>query len=187
MYATVEVRWFFEGEIPVPGQRWFTAAADAFTEPPRTDYYLRPLSSDSIGVKLRQGRIECKQRVAPPEPMHFTAASSGVVEQWQKWSFELDETADQDITAAAQQWVAVHKARQSIPLEMAEGAAELARVQIADHVWWTLGFEVHGNGERVVREVLHPAVKGLMANKKRPFTFTQEASYGYPQWLLIHH
>ena len=61
MYPTVEVRWFREGAIPGDVQRWFHASKQApLDQPPRTDYYLRLGCDQSLGIKLREGRIERK-------------------------------------------------------------------------------------------------------------------------------
>ena len=63
MFATAEVRWFYEGAVSPEVLEWFEQGELTPEEQPyRVDYYLRLSDRDSLGIKLREGRIEVKQR-----------------------------------------------------------------------------------------------------------------------------
>ncbi|MGD8968471.1 MAG: hypothetical protein PVI07_13255, partial [Anaerolineae bacterium] len=59
--------------------------------PAREDHYLRLSDTYALGIKLRQGRIEAKQRVRRPGVVRFHERVTGIVEHWRKWSFQLAE------------------------------------------------------------------------------------------------
>ncbi|NIV28827.1 MAG: hypothetical protein GWN58_04720, partial [Anaerolineae bacterium] len=64
MYPTLEARWFMRGSIPHEVREWFARGEPApIHEPPRMDHYLRLQRSNALGIKLREGRLEIKQRL----------------------------------------------------------------------------------------------------------------------------
>ncbi|TFG71830.1 MAG: hypothetical protein E4H27_03810, partial [Anaerolineales bacterium] len=62
MQKSIETRWFFQGTVQPEVVRWFTTPL-ALAQPPRIDTYLYSPGTHDLGVKLREGRIEIKQRV----------------------------------------------------------------------------------------------------------------------------
>ena len=61
--STTEVRWFRRGSIPQSVRQWFsTLGRQPEFQPPRLDYYLRLLDGDALGIKIREGKVEVKQR-----------------------------------------------------------------------------------------------------------------------------
>jgi hypothetical protein len=101
------------------------------------DRYLRLPGLDGLGIKLREGRIEIKQRQRkygvlhlpgdtplherPPqrdaqdkelEPGNASAGRAvGQVESWRKWSFGLANRPLARLATPAASWIAVRKAR----------------------------------------------------------------------------
>ena len=62
MFPTIEVKWFFRGAVPSGIWEWICLHGhDWEKQPPRIDNYLQITEGDSLGVKLREGRIEIKQ------------------------------------------------------------------------------------------------------------------------------
>ncbi len=110
MFPTDETRWFFKGAIPTPVTAWFAArGCVSAVQPPRVDYYLRLNDDDSLGIKLREGRIEVKQRTHPGELVRFGKRTAGWLESWRKWGFGL---AEYDASATtSERWLGVWKSR----------------------------------------------------------------------------
>jgi len=201
MYPTVEIRWFYQGKVPTAVFDWFTAIDDELVkEPARTDYYLHPLVHDGMGIKLREGRIEIKQRIQTMQTIQVGQQISGLVEQWQKWSFLLSEQNEFTESIEVSQWIAVRKARQIqsfrsewgkkrptrspvLPME-ADCRIEFTDLLVQDKQWWTLGLESYGDDETAVSTKLLPAIDWIFSSEYTP-QLDNQASFGYPQWLLL--
>jgi hypothetical protein len=204
MFPTAEVRWFTQGAIPSEVLGWFHESGSAFDEQPlRVDYYLRIVESESMGVKLREGRLEIKQRYGKPKIVHFSEHTTGRVEKWRKWSFRLAGTSSvpAGLRASSNLWIGVRKERKlrtylvtgtESVISDCDGKIidhgcgwELAKIGIEGigEAWWSLGFEAFGREVALRDTLLHVAGQNL---KKRaaPF-FELENSYGYPRWLKI--
>ena len=168
------------------------------------DYYLRLSDRDSLGIKLREGRIEVKQRHRQYGLFRFHDRVTGLVEHWRKWSFELSEGAG-NLTSTivpASCWIGVTKRRKlrryrltgnkeivAVPIEEQSGLRcnlELTRIGVDETEWWSLGFEASGDeaDEAAMQGSLLLVVKHVLAADKPP-AFDAKASYGYPKWLEI--
>jgi hypothetical protein len=199
MYPTMEVRWFYQGDLPEAIRSWFHSGAIAPSAPQsREDWYLSLPQTDDLGIKLRQGKIEVKKCMGDRGMRSLAHQAEGWVEQWVKWSFDID--ADQDfpnILLPVNAWVVVQKTRQqmqyrvtaageveAIDLDWAieQGCTlELAELSIWHQPWWSLSFEAFGaidmleqTLERVTRQVLSTFCESEL-----------QAMYscGYPAWL----
>lgn len=199
MFPTAEVRWFYRGDAPPAVLAWFERRQrSAEAQPLRVDHYLA-LDRDSLGVKLREGRIEIKQRVARHGSVRFHERATGLVEAWRKWSFELAGplAAGPDAPLSPQGWIAVRKARRlcryhlggagrlvSAPLDSypAPGCdLELTAVRAGEQTWWTLGFESFG-AETSLYETLRFVAGQILAGGESPGLAVQD-SRSYPAWL----
>ncbi|MFQ5433322.1 MAG: hypothetical protein ACE5FD_00440 [Anaerolineae bacterium] len=200
MYPTIEVRWFYQGEVPTAVFDWFTAVADRLVrEPVRTDHYLQLLTHDGLGIKLREGRIEIKQRLKIVQTVQFEEQISGMIEQWHKWSFLLSEQNSLTESINTSQWIAVEKLRHlqsfqsnqdkkrqtrfsGLPMDF-DCWIELTNLNVQNEKWWTLGLESYGDDETAVNTKLIPAVAWL-GSFVNPPQLDAQASFGYPHWLL---
>jgi len=200
MWPTVEVRWFYRGTIPPAVYNWFHQDGhQAETPLSRTDYYLHLVDGDFLGVKLREGRVEIKQRHHQYGVVQFHGRVAGQVEQWRKWSFPLAE--DNHIIIALKMfapfWTEVHKTRQqrgyqvihknrvvARPTEaMSQQGCnlELTAIRAAGNEWWTLSYEAFGD-EATIQENLLRVAKHLFT-KNTPPNLQAKDSYSYPAWL----
>ena len=195
-FETAEVRWFAPGPIPDAVAAWFDALGPAAAPASRTDRYLVPVSADEPGVKLREGRLEVKQRVRSLGP-EVLGAAEGVVETWRKWGLALAPHAA--APSAASGWVDVEKTRRlrgfaldaggalaPVPPEdqYADGAValELSTLVVEGAAFWSVCLEANGADEaarlgtlrRVGRRVLAAAPEGALPRAR---------SVGYPAWL----
>lgn len=200
MFPTAEVRWFSRGRIPPHIEAWFHQGAGSVErEPGRVDHYLLLAHIDSVGVKLREDRIEIKQRVDQQSLVRFHERVAGLVEQYQKWSFVLGEpdSALARATAAAGSWIPVRKERQLRRYRAADGGRivaltstpspgrgcelELSRVEVAGKTWWTLAFEAFGEPSTLRVDLL--AVARHVFASDGPPALPPHESRGYAAWL----
>jgi hypothetical protein len=167
--------------------------------PCREDHYLRLGDTDALGIKLRQGRVEVKQRVREHGVFRFHERANGVVEHWRKWSFRLAAAhrALSSINASPASWIRVRKERllrtygltsngSVVPLPTPEAhhqacELELTRVEVADQDWWTLAFEAFGD-ESTLQEQLLLVAQHVFAAQEPP-ALNAQASRGYADWL----
>ncbi len=201
MFPTTEVRWFLPGVVPARVWQWFDGPTQRPTaQPSRTDYYLRIADGDGLGIKLREGRIEVKQRQSQQGSVRFGERAVGRVEQWRKWSFPLTET--EHITAVLgdglSSWVGVYKERKvrtfqvtddevvdvSGTMFLAQGCAwEVAQVRLGKTAesWWSVGFEAFGpEAERM--GLLRIVIMYCLDVEDAPL-LALENSCSYPKWL----
>ncbi len=195
MFPTLETRWFYPGPIPPDVLAWYHYGERApEAQPTRIDYYLRLGDNDDLGIKLREGRIEIKQRVEQYGVEHLHERVRGLVEGWRKWSFGVDDLGS---GLGDTSWIAVRKARRlrrylvtdagdviaitGVEITAPGCNVELAELAIHDETWWSLAFEtfgpeatLHATFTHVVRHVLRGnAVPSLDAGH----------SFGYAQWM----
>lgn len=204
MFPTVEVRWFLRGEVPSDILGWFQNQGHAFEDQlPRDDFYLLLEDGESLGIKLREGRIEIKQRHGQPEIAKFGKHTFGWVEHWIKWSFVAHETDNYlaRISELNNWWIGVRKERKLRTYQVLEGGTltgvssseliesgcgwELARINYlrAEDPWWSLGFEAFGKGSNLW-DTLSLVTDSILKFEDAP-VFTVEDSFGYPRWLQI--
>ncbi len=202
MFSTIEVRWFYKGAIPANVLAWFRQGEfEPRRQPPRTDYYLSLPDNDSIGVKIREGAVEVKQRQRQYGIEHFHDRVAGAVEHWQKWIFSLavPNVATTEVNSSAASWIAVQKSRlwgqykitaaaQAIAVSpdsaVTRGCSlELADVNVAGEDCWSFNLEAFGS-EATLRDNLVLVARRVFAKENIP-TFTAANSYSYPQWLRI--
>lgn len=200
MFSTVEARWFYPGSIPGDVLAWYHYGERApEAQPMRIDYYLRLTDHDDLGIKLREGRIEIKQRAEQYGVECLHARVHGLVEGWRKWSFGVNDMGGglSDLTGPRPAWIAIRKARRLRRYQVTDAGdviatataemtpqgchIELAELIIRNEPWWSLAFEtfgpaaaLHATFTHVAQHVLHgDAVPSLDA----------EHSYGYAQWM----
>ena len=145
-------------------------------------------SNKDLGIKLRAGKkIEVKQRQGQGHSTVLKDGIRGLVEQWVKWSFVLDEkAAAPDYSQPVGCWVTVHKWRLTRKFEVKPGdlvvaidanAAKLpdegCNMELAwltawnGQVWWSLGFEAFGQPDTVGKN-LDLVLKQVLADPAFP-------------------
>lgn len=200
MFPTLEVRWFYRGIIPAQVREWFVRGDPApINEPPRVDYYLCLQRTNSLGIKLREGRIEIKQRLRQYGTVRFHRRVTGMIEHWRKWSLPLAATQDgwAEMLVPKSSWIGVRKERMlrgyrcddDRQVVVPQGAyadrgcnLELTSVQVGDRVWWTLAFEAFGV-EPSLRTSLASTMGYILERDGAPYSFDARDSFGYARWL----
>ena len=201
MFPTVEVRWFYRGNIPGEVKAWFQGAGEEVeAQPSRVDAYLRLPENDSLGVKVREGRLEIKQRQEVYGVHRFQAGVGGVVEGWRKWGFPLGDMENKPpwLPGNEDAWIEVHKKRWMRIYTMEGGQVretavgdyltngcgwELAEVGVigVERNWWSVGFEAFGD-EEGLKDILHAVVGHVIEMGKSP-NLEVGNSFGYPGWM----
>jgi hypothetical protein len=167
---------------------------------PRVDHYLCISGGDSSGIKLRDGRIEIKQRLNQHGIFHFGHRDAGFVEHWHKWSLDLAGSSE-NLEIPSCLWIGVRKERllrayrvvdDRTVTEVAVGVGpgsgcnwELATVSIegTEERWWSIGFEAFGK-EAGLWNMMSLVAEHFLSEDEAP-TLRVEDSYGYPRWLQI--
>lgn len=200
MYTTAEVRWFFPGRIPSEVHDWFATAASV-NEPParRIDKYLMLPGVATLGVKLRQQRLEIKLRSFEYGEVQLNERVSGRLERWRKWSLGLgqEDHALSEIMNQANGWLDVHKERMLsryalerkidvVPLDAGDDAnsgchVELTAIEAYGQIWWTIAFESFGE-EYVLGHNLARVSERIFSTGTPPLLPISH-SCSYPQWL----
>lgn len=173
MLPTLEARWFLPGAIPETAAAWFDSLGPDVTPESRTDRYLVPTESNDLGLKVREGRVEAKQRT---RTLRATLAN-GRVEAWRKWSLG---TADAHPEPG---WLGVAKTRRQRHVRIAGRARcslELAALAVGSETWWSVCLEASG-------ETAAARWRALRAGAERwgvgELALPPDASKGYPEWL----
>jgi hypothetical protein len=202
MYATTEVRWFFEGMPPPAAVEWFRGGnREPEVETRRVDHYFRLAGVNTLGIKLREGRIELKQRQRQLGVVRFAERVHGVMEQWHKWSMSLAEsgTSLAAMVLPGRSWIGVEKRRQVRSYNVTDGnevrvveagefprrgcSWELAAIRVAGQSWWTTGLEAFGDEGDTPGDLLR--VAQLLLSDRVPQTLEAKDSFSYPEWLEI--
>ncbi len=198
MFDTTEIRWFLKGRIPFKVGEWFeNCPGEWHAQPQRTDYYYRLREGKSLGIKIRQGRIELKERTSSPEIVHIQRNVIGVIEDWRKWGLELSEELDVENWQhfSGRSWLPVKKSRRLrmyglasdstlISQEFIQGSVcqvELTSVFVQNSMWWSLGLE--SSGVQANRKETFLDVANELLRNVEGFRLLKDDSMSYPEWL----
>jgi hypothetical protein len=198
---TTEVRWFHQGDLLPSWLSWFERFPDpGHEEPVRIDKYLLINDSDGLGIKIRQGRLEIKQRLGSLGVVQISDHVEGLVEYWMKWSFEVAENEDylSYLDLPGSNWTSVHKRRKLRRYQLRENGqvlpvsdtlippdsceVELTEIWSQEQSWWSLAFEAAGEFQSS-QDVLMTISRHLIEIEGAP-KLTAKNSFGYPKWLV---
>jgi len=179
MLPTLEVRWFLPGAVPESVAAWFDALGEAVEAESRTDRYLVPVASDELGLKVREGRVEAKQRIGRDDVATWGQATA-VPETWRKWVF--GDIGDAEL---ADRWIEVQKTRRQrwLRFDGAVCALELSTVGRVGETWWSICLETLGEREAGRQLALHAAARRWLTREDAP-VLPADVALGYPAWLL---
>jgi len=193
---TLETRWFYPGGVPSEFKFWFESLEKVEKYPPRIDLYLTGVGED-LGIKLREGRLEIKQRTAEHGQFSFAPSVAGKLEEWVKWSMEVEGSAFGELSEQ-ENWLAVRKIRQQASFSLADhgklvpigaeefpptngGSFELTKISVLDQLWWTVGLEVFGKPDRM-KEVFDKVMQFTL-DAGLGWRFNIDHSVAYPAWI----
>ncbi len=166
MFKSKEIRWFYHSEFKEISE-WFGNNGYSFeNSEPRTDHYLKIKDQEDIGIKLREGNIEIKQRLQRSEKENITKQANGYFEKYIKWSFtsaEEDPLFNKIIEEDKYHWLAVKKERIGYKLKENKNGSiikvkieefpdygcqvEYTRLKVKNELWYTVCLEWFGEKE----------------------------------------
>ncbi|MGC9333342.1 MAG: hypothetical protein ACP5JJ_04285 [Anaerolineae bacterium] len=200
MYLTAEVRWFYRGTTPRAVLDWLEQRSSLpEPQPPRQDHYLWLPGNESVGIKIREGRVEVKVRLQQRGTARFGENIVGQVERWRKWSFPFSSPeADPGAwLTPTRSWITVHKARRlhryhlardgtlsQVTLERMPGTGcdfELSEVGVGQGTWWSVCFEAFGPAAGLEDRLC--AVAAIILAPGWPVAMEASRSLSYPAWI----
>jgi hypothetical protein len=186
MLTSLELRWFYPGELPQEISLWFEQdELEGQLQSPeeREDVYLYTPGCEYLGIKLRQGRLEVKWRQAELGIVHFGCQVKGRLEKWSKWLCEgpTAESFQTEAVMGQKTWVSVKKARSQRLYDSC--ALELTQLRIKDKDWWSLAFETTGSDANVADKLQFLATQVFKTYSGSKLQ--AQDSYGYPHWLDV--
>jgi hypothetical protein len=199
MFPTTEIRWFFKGEIPESVAKAYNKSSNILPYyAKRVDHYLGMPENHTMGIKLREGKIELKHLTQWIGKGKFGATISGYMNDWRKWSLALAEHPQYLSSPWKDWWIALQKERslRLFTLNEQNGPMEISMLQNVGlgcewelcqiyagktkDPWWTIALEAFG-----AEPNRHYLLENTI-NKILPF-LSQEAvvscSFSYPEWL----
>ena len=85
VFQSAEIRWFFKGEVPKEISEWFAGLDGIFEkQETRTDLYFQLENSASLGIKIREGRFEIKEKQSQEVKLIEKGNIQGLCEFWTK-------------------------------------------------------------------------------------------------------
>ena len=187
-FITLECRWFFSKPVPVSIKQIF----EDIPVEKRTDIYWikvlkENLGSTEQGMKLREGRLEVKQRLNEiNDPL-----LPGIIQKWKKTGELIPENIN-----LGQDWMEIPKKRQLIKYELVKGylkgpvqsyPASGCNMELTtfgkpfeDH--WTFGFEAYGKSQDLMKllHLLYELVQEPIISSQ---IFSTKNSKSYPEWI----
>lgn len=195
MTCTLEARWFGTPPLPPALLDWFHTLGTVETRT-QTDLYL-PAEDSALNLKLREGQLQIKRRLAGPLRTSFSTQAAGRCEQWGKWNFDLREGTsslwEEDPTDL---WIAVEKTRHQISIPPEEQSSlspnlpttpsatievELTTIETGHDTTWTFCFETQGPVPSLADTLMTAAP--LLLDDSLPVTLPEDQSFGYIRWL----
>lgn len=173
---SLEARWFIPGPLAPEADAWFARLGPSLSPETRTDRYLIPTESDDLGLKVREGTIQAKQRTATLGLRPLAPDATARIEAWRKWTLG---TAGDTPEAG---WLDVVKTRRQryITADPSTCALELSEIRARDSRWWSVCLEASGETLEARLAVLRDAAGRWLGGAPR---LAPEASMGYPAWL----
>jgi hypothetical protein len=200
LFTTAEIRWFFQEPLSAYALTWFCQPGHWLREEPRADHYLLLPSIETVGVKLRQGRLEVKASLGRPRTQRLPFQTVGQAQAWVKWSSPQSTSSDwiEEITAMHEEWVVVEKERwirrfaledgEPVEFEASEGFptegcnVELSRIRARSAPWWSLAFEAFGELPET-DAILKAVATHFLHVHEPPLPLKLADSSSYPTWI----
>ncbi|MBE9208486.1 hypothetical protein IQ244_18495 [Nostoc sp. LEGE 06077] len=196
MLTTIELRWFYPGQIPTEIEQWFPQNC---SREKREDWYLYAPACDYLGIKLRQERLEVKWRKAELGVLCFGELIEGKAEKWSKWmcSDSTGESFQPSMVFGNSVWVNVQKVRRLQSYKIFPNSSvqavssnesidngcsvEITQLLIQEQTWWSLALEAVGEYIHLQENLYLMA--SCVFNNYRGTKLIAANSYAYPHWL----
>ena len=198
MLESVEIRWFFQGQIP---DKLHSILDDSYIQSKwesRSDYYLFIDKCDNIGIKLRNSRLELKWL----KKSNIFALSQlnvdGKIEYWIRWEWN-DTKSFNDILQFIHlnkdiPWVKIDKNRLQQKFNIHDNslvdvssesvhfdfAFEITQLKSYEQSWWSIAFD---SFLKEKNEYFFTQLIKKYMNNEFQILLKSISSYGYPKWI----
>jgi hypothetical protein len=195
---SVEIRWFFQGQIP---DKLHSILDDSYIQSKwesRSDYYLFIDKCDNIGIKLRNSRLELKWL----KKSNIFALSQlnvdGKIEYWIRWEWN-DTKSFNDILQFIHlnkdiPWVKIDKNRLQQKFNIHDNslvdvssesvhfdfAFEITQLKAYEQSWWSIAFD---SFLKEKNEYFFTQLIKKYMNNEFQILLKSISSYGYPKWI----
>ncbi|QMU26825.1 hypothetical protein [Adhaeribacter radiodurans] len=211
MVYSSEIRWFFNSLSEVsPVQKWFNTQQKFFSgQWDRADIYLWQPDLKTHSVKIREGKIEVKILLIDRGVVTINHKSSGIGNDWVKYSFELKES-DAENKALLEQfsqttvetneslWVRVDKERLLVKFSLDElndtlsitpedfwpnegCGVELTKIKVNQQEYYTFGLEAFSKTKQEKRNL--DRVLNHVFTEIQLNNLRSDQSHSYPVFL----
>ncbi len=184
--ASLEMRWFYRGEVPGAVRQWFTQESKlgpALTDKDReerTDLYLVASGDDATGIKLRGSELELKARRSAKEVAFAGGRMSGRAEVWAKWDWSIGKASlDSKKVKGLRYDVGKERLQRKFHAGGAGCLAEVTSLTAAGGKWWSLAVELARPLD--VGTIEHCAEEALQDYPGPALDLAHAGSY--PSWL----
>jgi hypothetical protein len=204
LWRTLELRWFHEGPLPEDVEHWFLRdprfgyilAPEACER--RLEHYLVADTADGLDLKVREGRIQLKQRTGTLPAVSDGQHCAGIPESWTKWVWRCPDLPGAGGASAQDDFtLEVRKVKYQRRIQLVtRGDAKIARFEpeglgffvevatatVSNRTWWTLAFDVEpdlGEGDPAarLREAFLWTLEGYPAGRLHDLQVTNSFSY----------
>ena len=198
MLESVEIRWFFQGQMPDKLHSILDDSNIQSKWESRSDYYLLIEKCDNVGIKLRNSRLELKWL---KKSNNFNLPQfniDGKIEHWIRWEWNDTKSLNNILQFIHlnkdNPWIKIDKNRLQQKFNIHDNslvdvssesihfdfAIEITRLNAFDQPWWSIAFDsfLKENHEYFFTQLLKRYV-----NKDLQTLLKTESSYGYPKWI----
>jgi hypothetical protein len=198
MLESVEVRWFFQGQMP---DKLLPILDDSNIQSKwacRSDYYLLIGNCDNVGIKLRNSRLELKWLKKSSNLDLPQLNIYGKIEHWIRWEWN-DKKPFNDILQfihlnKGNTWIKIDKNRLQQKFNIHDNslvevssesihfdfAIEITRLNAFDQPWWSIAFDSYLKENH---EYFFTLLSQRYVNDDLRTLLKTESSYGYPKWI----
>lgn len=195
----LEMRWFFEGQLPEAVFEWCKGKGFKQEENPKERFHTYLLfPSDNLGVKTRDDQFQIKYRLYSGKFHSDLCQISGKIEMWGKSSLDLKDQSTNPFQDVKGPQTIVEKERYSRRFEvnLQTGVVtpsekkvdhgimmEVTKLSVEGKPFWTVDFDALGDRQK---ESLKIGVEEILKDYPGP-SLKEENSFSYPEWLLRIH
>jgi hypothetical protein len=188
-----EIRWFTKTEDENIIS-WFSSHQLHFGKGNREDFYMPLLERQDLGIKVRENKIEIKQRMGKGGIIRLAEKVTGKIEFWDKYSFtaSAEDEAMKYIEKGEADWISCKKDRIGLNVykdfsgkliyvgleEIIESGCEIeySEILVNSFTYYSICFEWFGD----LTQDLPAEIATQLLSKTE---LQQEMSMGYPEFF----
>lgn len=198
MLKSIEIRWFFKEPLSDIYLNSFKKSCNLVNQESRSDYYLAVKDCKSVGIKLRNSRLEIKWQI---DSKLFTTSFNGIqgkLERCTRWECNDPDSCNHLLQTISlnkdNPWIKVDKIRLQKKFNLIDKtmievspnnlkydfAIEITDLKIHTHQWWSIGVDSFKGNNHM--DYFRQLIENYIDKNVYPY-LRSESSYSYPEWL----